>query len=540
MRLYPFLKLIRFISAVIFILLMSSIFFNVYNFTSPETARYIALTQFIPSALSFIEQPSVIFLSFILVTILTLAAGRSYCSFFCPLGIFQDFVSRGASILSGRKKYRYTSPHNLLRYSILTITIISYSASGTFLIIWLDPFSIYGRFFSQILSPFLTGINNIVSVVLSKFNIYSMHSVDIKYASTGLLFAVITMMLFIIILAAFRGRLYCNTICPVGSILGLISKFSFLKIEIDKNKCIHCSSCERVCKSSCIEHAVEHVDYSRCVSCFNCVKVCPNSSIKFTSGYSGRFNEDDNTAMDKEELRPYRENVNRQNIKIARKSFIAGMTFIPSLLTAQTSLKKQQLYIQDISKQKFYKKKIFTSPPGSQSIDLFNKSCSGCSLCITKCPSSVLQPAVMQYGLSGIMQPYLDFNTGYCNYDCTICSEVCPTSAIKKISAAEKHLIQTGKSFFIKENCITYTNGTDCGACSEHCPTKAVKMIPFKNKLVIPEVNQAICIGCGACEYVCPVRPLKAIYVEGNRIHEKAELPVKEKKRIIEKEDFPF
>ncbi|MCL1911537.1 MAG: 4Fe-4S dicluster domain-containing protein [Leptospirales bacterium] len=138
------------------------------------------------------------------------------------------------------------------------------------------------------------------------------------------------------------------------------------------------------------------------------------------------------------------------------------------------------------------------------------------------------------------MQPFLDFNTGYCNYDCVICGEVCPTGAVKKLDKTEKHLIQLGKSYFIKENCITYTNGTACGACSEHCPTKAADMIPYKGNLVIPEINQSICIGCGACEYVCPVRPMRAIYVEGNRVHEKAELPKKDENVIIKKDDFPF
>jgi formate hydrogenlyase subunit 6/NADH:ubiquinone oxidoreductase subunit I len=265
--------------------------------------------------------------------------------------------------------------------------------------------------------------------------------------------------------------------------------------------------------------------------------VCPNSSIKFTLSRSSGVKDED--LIDKEELRPY-----RQNVKIGRKNFLSGMICIPSVLFAEVPVKREPVYVLDSSKQKSWKKKFFTSPPGSENIDRFNEKCTACSLCITSCPSSVLQPAVLQYGFFGIMQPYLDFNTGYCNYDCTICSEVCPAGAINKISVAEKHLTQTGKSFFIKENCITYTNGTDCGACSEHCPTKAVNMVPFKNNLVIPEVNQAICIGCGACEYVCPVRPIKAIYVEGNRIHEKAELPRKlqqlEKKKITEKEDFPF
>jgi len=134
----------------------------------------------------------------------------------------------------------------------------------------------------------------------------------------------------------------------------------------------------------------------------------------------------------------------------------------------------------------------------------------------------------------------MDFSSGFCNYDCTLCGEICPTGAIRLKDLDEKRQIRTGKSVFVIENCITYTSGTDCGACSEHCPTKAVHMVPFKNGLVIPEINSEICTGCGACEYACPVRPLRAIYVEGLKKHDSAKLPqVKKKEKIIEA-DFPF
>jgi len=516
------------------ILVISIIFFDIYSFLSPATARYAALTQFVPSALSFISSPSVIFSSFLLITLVTLASGRSYCSFLCPLGIFQDVIARISPVLRIRKKYRYARGHNFMRYAVLLTAVVSYPAAGTLLVVWLDPFSIYGRFASGILSPAVTVINNNAVCLLSKFNIYSMHSADIKYAGTGVLFIVIVAMISISALALFKGRLYCNTVCPAGTLLGLVSEISFFKIEINKDRCVHCGKCEMICKSSCISHDAGHVDFSRCVSCFNCLKICPNSSIKFRFSCHGK-DKTGEKITDREHPGEH-----GANAKIARRSFLAGMLFLPSAISAVETVKKQKLYIQDRSKQKDYKKKIFTSPPGSMSIENFNARCTACSLCITRCPSSVLQPAVMQYGLHGIMQPYLDFNTGYCNYDCTICGDTCPTGAIHRTSVAEKHLIQTGKSLFIKENCITYTNGTDCGACSEHCPTKAVNMIPFKNNLVIPQVNQAVCTGCGACEHVCPVRPVKAIYVEGNSIHRKAELPKKEKTIKTGKEDFPF
>ena len=140
-----------------------------------------------------------------------------------------------------------------------------------------------------------------------------------------------------------------------------------------------------------------------------------------------------------------------------------------------------------------------------------------------------------------MLQPYLDYHTHFCNFECTICSDVCPTGAILPIGLEEKKLTQLGISKFIKENCVVYTDEKDCGACSEHCPTKAVNMVFYKNDLKIPEVTKEICIGCGACEYACPTTP-KSIYVDGNPIHKLAEKPKIEKieTEVNPEDDFPF
>lgn len=139
------------------------------------------------------------------------------------------------------------------------------------------------------------------------------------------------------------------------------------------------------------------------------------------------------------------------------------------------------------------------------------------------------------------MQPVFNYKYSYCNFECTVCAEVCPTGALQQISLQEKKTLQLGKAHFEKRNCIVETEGTDCGACSEHCPTKAVQMVPYKN-VRIPEVTDKYCIGCGACEYACPVKPYKAIYVEGNKIHAKAELNQNKDAKVKQAvpEEFPF
>lgn len=132
-----------------------------------------------------------------------------------------------------------------------------------------------------------------------------------------------------------------------------------------------------------------------------------------------------------------------------------------------------------------------------------------------KCPSHVLKPAFMEYGLAGMMQPTVSFEKGFCNFDCTVCGDVCPNGAILPISVEQKHLTQMGYVVFIKENCIVYTDETSCGACSEHCPTQAVAMVPYKDGLTIPHVNKEICVGCGGCEYVAlPVHSALSILKE--------------------------
>lgn len=518
---------------------MSFIFFDIYNLIPARDARFIVLTQFIPSIINFLDSYSQFFYAFILIVIVTLIAGRSYCSFLCPLGIFQDIIIRIAARFRKGKGFVFRRAYNFFRYSVLAVTASALIFSGTFLLLWLDPFSIYGRFVYYSVSPVITKLNNLAAILMLKFNNYSLHSVDIKPVSVVPVVVTIVVIALIAAAAVFKGRLYCNTVCPAGALLGLISEISFLKISINKDTCINCGKCERVCKSSCIDYKDGTADFSRCVLCFNCLAVCPNSSTGFSPSYflkkvKNVFNND----------RP--EMTAAETPLIDRKSFLSGMLFLPSIITLPSG-KQQKLYFQDAAKQVQYKRKVFASPPGSLAIDEFNRKCTACSACISRCPSSVLRPAVLQYGIYGMLQPFLDFSSGYCNYDCIICGQVCPTGAIGEKTVAEKHLIQTGKSFFIRENCITYTNNTVCGACSEHCPTKAVHMIPFRKGLVIPEVDNSLCTGCGACEYVCPVRPFRAIYVEGSIKHEAAKLPVKKevkkeekKKEILKKEDFPF
>ena len=186
-----------------------------------------------------------------------------------------------------------------------------------------------------------------------------------------------------------------------------------------------------------------------------------------------------------------------------------------------------------------FKRQTPIAPPGVPSFDHLLTKCISCHLCVSKCPSHVIKPAFLEYGLGGMMQPRLYFDHGFCNYDCLICGEVCPTGAILPLTKEQKNHTQMGQVQLIIENCIVYYDETSCGACSEHCPTQAVRMVPYKGMLTIPEIEPEICVGCGGCEYVCPAIPYKAIYVEGLRTQNNIEIEHDEVEEIMI-DDFGF
>lgn len=386
----------------------------------------------------------------------------------------------------------------------------------------LDPYSIYGRIAGTFLRPAAILINNIVSSVLSYFDIYSVYPTELK-AFNAIPFLVAFLYLSLIAYLAFtKGRHYCNLICPVGTLLGLISRYSLFKIKINSEDCLSCGLCERDCKGNCIDSKNKEVDHENCVMCFNCISACPTKGIVYSAGNYFKKNTSEPDG-------------NKRNFIIKSVVYLSSLTFFGQKLQNKIIATKPSTVP--------IFKKYTASPPGSVSLEHFNNSCTACHLCISACPTQVLQPSFLEYGLEGMLQPHLDNSAGFCNFDCVLCSEVCPTGAIMPLTVEDKKLTQLGIAKFIEDNCVVKTQNTDCGACSEHCPTKAVHMIPYKNNLFIPEVREEYCIGCGACEHACPVKPYKAIYVEGNPIHKKAKInpEYKDKPQEIDTStEFPF
>lgn len=516
------MRRIRIVVSLLFLIPTTFIFIDYNNFLTP-VKDWILYLQFTPSLINFIGSAGLIAAGFIVIIFFTTLFGRVYCSSVCPLGTLQDLISRLPNRKRKKKRYSFTKPLNLLRNSILAATIVSFFAGSLIMINLLDPFSNYGRVISDLVRPVYFSLINLFAGLSESFGLYFIYPVEINFSSFIYYLFPIVFLITISVMAYFKGRLFCNSICPVGSLLSLISRYSVFKLKIDEDNCKGCGICERVCKSNCIDNDKKEIDFTRCVNCYNCVDVCPSGGIKYFSTFNR--SKSDYTGDDQ--------------IDSKKRSFIAQSLIYVSGLAGLSYSQIKIIVTKESTKPAFSSSAV--TPPGSKSTEYFTDNCTACHLCVSACPTQVLQPSFLEYGILGILQPRMDFYKSFCNFECKICGDVCPTGAIKIFPLEHKKLIQTGIAKFVKENCIVLTQKTECGACSEHCPTKAVHMIPDQ-KLFLPEVREEYCIGCGACEYACPTKPYKAIFVEGNLIHKKAKLNETEKVQplINVEEDFPF
>ena len=506
---------------LIFLALYSLVMLDLSGIVATRFTRGILYLQFAPSAVHFFTLASLAGAGFILVIALTSIFGRVYCSSLCPLGVLQDITARITRRLTHRKRYHFAKPYRKLNYAVLILVTITASAGILLPLSLTDPYSNFSRISNGLARPVLILMNNGIAALFEKNDIYALPKVAFKNFSLAATLYSAFILITLSLATMWHGRLFCNTLCPVGSLLGRISHYGLFKIRIDESHCNSCGRCATSCKAECIDSAAHTIDSSRCVSCFNCIGSCPSSGISYNYKKKAGLVTAGNQETDQ----------NRRQLfgGAAALLSLSALSFIPREIETGKPTTIPE------------KKKNPVCPPGSIGFEHFNKTCTACHLCVSLCPTQVLKPSVLEYGLKGFLQPLLDYHASFCNFDCRLCGEVCPTGAIRPLLAEEKKLLQLGKSIFVKENCIVFTNKTACGACSEHCPSKAVQMVPYEGNLKIPEVTQDICVGCGACEYACPTKPYKAIYVDGHSLHKKAKKP-EEKKLELKKttEDFPF
>ena len=491
----------------------------------PPFLHQLTRVQLVPALLAL----NVVVLGSLLL--LTLLFGRVYCSSICPMGVLQDVVDWVAKKVHRKKKYPYSRERKFLRWGVVALTVAAFLAGSSLVVSLLDPYSAYGRIATFLFKPLYQEGNNGLAWIGSRFKNYRFYKVDILFTSLAALVAAGLTVLIIGYLSYRWGRLYCNTLCPVGTVLGGLSRLSLFKIRIQEARCNSCGLCGMKCKSSCIDTAARTIDYSRCVACFNCLNVCHRQAISFSPA----------RATKQEHLAPQRV----KGTELSRRKYLATLLLgavagVQKLFgrSGDSTLKKPgEIFT---SHNVPYKREHPITPPGSGNVRRFNDRCTACHLCVGKCPSNVLKPSFLEYGLIGMLQPTMDFQHGYCNYNCTVCTDICPTKALEQLTEKEKKTVQVGHVEYIKENCVVVTDGTDCGACAEHCPTSAVSMQPYKGDLRLPVIDQELCVGCGGCEYICPTRPFRAIYVTGNPVHKTARLPEEEEQKEIKVDDFGF
>lgn len=454
---------------------------------------WMAKLQFLPSCLAgnFIVIGGIL--------LLTLLFGRIYCSVICPMGVFQDFIiwlRRQVGLIANKinvkrfqkaaqarkegkevapvstikpevKHFKFNKERKIVRYGVLVLTIVAIFTGIQLFVALIAPYSAYGRIVRSIV-----GLAEGQSIV------------------PALLIVAAVTLLVIVISAWVWGRAWCSNICPVGTALGLVSRFSLFKIHIDESKCVECGRCGRGCKAACLDTETRTIDYSRCIDCFDCIGRCKEGAISF-----GLKNKEKNENKEESE---------------GRRAFIATTALVLGAgSVAKAQEKRKDGGLAEVVDKQVPERLGRIVPPGAESVKDFYSKCTACQLCVSNCPNDVLRPST---DLGHLLQPQMGYEKGFCRPECTVCGDVCPAGAIRPVSKEEKLSIHIGFAKVNEDLC------TGCGKCRTICPTGAIIMLNEDDKK-LATVVESQCIGCGKCEFLCPVRPISAITVNGLEEH---------------------
>lgn len=452
---------------------------------------------FVTTLLSAHAVAKAFYLSLTLV-VATLVLGRVFCGWVCPLGTVNNMI--GA--LKKRRPHAKIRDWYRVKYYILIFLLASSLLTLQFVGI-MDPLSLLIRSLSISVYPFVDyGVRsffdaiydlNIKGAVDASEAVYSflkknLLSFDQPLYNQNIFIGGI----FITVLGLnlVEKRFWCRYLCPLGALLGILSRYSLLKRSVSEG-CTSCGACNADCQGSAAPDQKEAWRNTECFYCLNCDDICPSNAVAF--GFSkGR-----SPSMD----------LGRRRVLM---SMILGMTSVP--LIRSNPLSKP-----------LYSNPALLRPPGSLEEKEFLKRCVKCGECMKVCITNGLQPTLFEAGLEGIWSPVLVPRIGYCEYRCTLCGQVCPTGAIKKVDLREKAKIRIGLAMIDKGRCLPYAHSTACIVCEEVCPTpkKAIWFEKARAKdregrereLKQPRVDLELCIGCGICETKCPVIDRPAISV---------------------------
>jgi polyferredoxin len=420
----------------------------------------------------------------LVIIVSTFMFGRFFCSWVCPMGILNQWISHLFNKRRPIDDYQINSYRPIFRFKYYVLTILLVLALfGSLQIGLFDPISFITRSFSV---SFFPGFN------------YGGGSLYIKQPlfHGGVLIA----LFFLTVLFAnrFLTRFWCRVLCPLGALLGFLSSKSLLRIRRDVERCNDCQKCLRYCHGGCDPHTELRI--SECHVCMNCIEDCPENAIHYGLA---REKSSVHTPLD----------VNRRRLIETALTGIILFPMMRSVVNAQTDPQPGVI-----------------RPPGSISEEEFLRRCIKCGECMRVCPTNVIQPALFEGGFEGFWTPILMNKIGYCEFNCVLCSQVCPTGAIVPLSVEKKvgkppyeKPVKVGTAFYDRGRCLPWAMNTECIVCEEVCPTSP-KAIWFQNsevnlregkkrRLKLPYLDTKLCVGCGICENKCPVHDRPAVRV---------------------------
>jgi MauM/NapG family ferredoxin protein len=429
---------------------------------------------------------TILLLPGLLVLLFSLLLGRFFCGWICPLGTVLDFVTRwikkGTPVFFLRGRFKY-----YLLVTILFAALFNINLAGLF-----DPIAILVRFMTFALYPLFgylarqgwVGLYTVLGdnrdYLEGGYAFLKSYVLPFRETFYPLAFFSIVIFLFVLFLEKFERRNWCKNLCPLGTLLGILARFSLFK-RLPSRLCADCGDCREHCPTTFDEEIFQKSD---CILCMDCERKCRSNRVKF------RFRPSLPKMAGPAVFSPTR--------RVLVTGFLSGL-FVSRAFSAKMPLAETH----------------FLRPPGAQDEGDFLKKCVRCGECMKVCLRSALYPATLQTGLYGLYTPTLVPRLGYCEYNCSLCGQVCPTGAIPKLPLEQKQKAVIGLAVFDKNHCLPYAKKLNCMVCEEHCPipNKAIRFEQveerdYNGKLVTlkrPYVVDELCIGCGICEYVCPL-----------------------------------